>query len=303
VVDPLRDNAFGYDVSHWQDATPSLAGLDFLIARATIGTTPDEMYPIHRANARKDGIFFGAYHFGDSGTTAAAQVAAFLKVAGDADFYVLDHEGNREMTSAQAKAFIAGVQAAKGRAGLYHSLSGFPDFGQDFNWIALWASTPPASLPWTFWQFGGSPLDHDVFNGSPAELRAFVGGDMAPAPITDETPKMVSKADGTPWYDLDGTTVIVSSPGPLSARLSPYGVGNKRAIYGTTGGVHRVVLITPSSVAAIPPVTIDATQSEIDAAKAAQKAIDDAACAVTVKAAIATERSRIWLVFKNLLGI
>jgi hypothetical protein len=175
VSDPLRDNAYGIDVSHWQASTPSLVGLDFLFARASIGTKVDERYAQHIAKAKADGLVTGAYHFGDRRTPAAAQARTFLDTAGDVNFYVLDHEGVDRMTAVQAREFIGIVKAARGKAGLYASLSGFPSFGQSYNWIALWASEPPAALSWAFWQFGGTPLDHDVFNGSRAALRAFAG--------------------------------------------------------------------------------------------------------------------------------
>jgi hypothetical protein len=221
VSDPLLDNAFGIDVSHWQSTTPSLAGLDFLFARASIGTQTDERYGQHIAAAKKAGLVTGAYHFGDNRTTADAQAAAFLKAAGDVDLYVLDHEGANQMTDAQAKRFIALVKAARGGCGLYASLSGFPSFGQSYNWIALWASTPPTKA-WTFWQFGGSGIDHDIFNGTRADLLAFAGReepmteiDFAPAPATLDIPQ------GIAILNPDGSARIASNPGLRTSVFSP----------------------------------------------------------------------------------
>lgn len=94
---------------------------------------------------------------------------------------------------------------------------------------------------------------------------------MVQAVITDETPKMVTKADKTPWYDLDGKTVINAAPGPLPSRISPYGAGTKRAIYATVATKRRIVLITPATVADVPPPAEDCT-SEVAAAIVSDRA-------------------------------
>ena len=82
--------------------------------------------------------------------------------------------------------------------------------------------------------------------------------DMIPAPITDETPKIVT-AGIVDWYDLDNRTVISPKAGhshPLAARPSPYGVGTRRAIYATVG-TRRVVLLTPLTAVPVPPPVVD----------------------------------------------
>jgi hypothetical protein len=258
-------NATGIDVSKWQASTPSLAGLSFLFARASIGTVADERYAMHIANAKAAGLITGAYHFGDNRTSAAAQAAAFLALAGDVDFYVLDHEGQYQMTSAEAKTFIATVRSARGGCGLYHSLSGFPDLDQDFNWVALWAGAPP-TISWTFWQYSGSPLDQDVFHGTIDELRAFARGGSMQAAITDETPKIIDIGLNAPLYDLDGKTVLDRDHPALLNRPSPYAVGTKRATY-VTIGTRRVVLVSPSAVRPLP--TLDCTAAITTALDAA----------------------------------
>jgi hypothetical protein len=139
------------------------------------------------------------------------------------DFYVLDHEGTDRMSDAQAKRFVALVKAARAKCGLYASLSGFPSFGQSYNWIALWASTPPASRSWAFWQFGGSPLDHDVFNGTRAELRAFVG--YGEVPMSDieviDAPALVDLPAGVAILNPDGSARMVNAVA-RAAVLSPF---------------------------------------------------------------------------------
>jgi hypothetical protein len=180
-------NARGIDCSHWQTATPSLAGLDFLIARATYATTPDDKYAQHFANGRKANVVTAAFHFGVGAgqATIASQASAFLRYAGAADLLNLDLESNGtsglSMSGTEGQAFIAAVKSAdtrKRKVGLYHSASGYPDLGQDYNWVAEWGATPPA-IKWTFWQYRGSPLDLDYFNGDRAALNAFIGGTTA----------------------------------------------------------------------------------------------------------------------------
>ena len=166
----------GIDVSRWQPTTPSLVDKSFLFARATYGTTADAMYATHIVNARKAGLLVGAYAFGVGDVPVADQVNAFLATAGSVNFYVLDLERNGSrpsMTGTQAAAFIAAVRAKGHPCGLYHSESGFPSLGQSYNWVANWSRIP--AIAWSFWQYRGSPLDLDRFNGTLAQLRALGG--------------------------------------------------------------------------------------------------------------------------------
>jgi hypothetical protein len=163
----------GIDVSRWQATTPSLVGKSFLFARATYGTFTDAMYATHIINARAAGLVAGAYHFGRAGNVPG-QVAAFLARAGDADLFCLDLEsdGASSMSLGEAQAFIVAVHASGRKIGLYHSDSGFAHIGQDWDWVANWSQVP--ARPWTFWQYGGSGVDRDKFNGTLAQLQALV---------------------------------------------------------------------------------------------------------------------------------
>jgi hypothetical protein len=164
-------NARGIDISKYQAATPSLAGLTFLFARASIGSAPDPTYARHAADARAAGLILGAYHFGYFGNVSG-QVATFLSAAPSADFYALDVEGPNAPSHAESREFLALVKGLGKRTVLYHSESGFFDAGQDYNWVANWSRTP--AIPWDFWQTRGSPLDLDQYHGTAAQLRAIV---------------------------------------------------------------------------------------------------------------------------------
>lgn len=220
----------GIDVSTYQPKTPSLRGLDFLFARASIATTPDEMYRRHSTVARKSGLVVGAYHFGISSTPIADQVATFLHAAPTADLYAIDVEGPQALSKSQTRDFIARVKATGRVCGLYHSQSGFFKAGQDFDWVANWSRVP--ARHWDFWQYRGSPLDLDEYNGSRAQLNALAGlsilvwGPDVPASIRGFGVNTVAKAiKDTGVAEVHWTGVI--NLGDIAAALDkighPYG--------------------------------------------------------------------------------
>ncbi len=206
VPTPMLD---GIDVSVWQKTTPPLTGLSFLFARATYDTSPDTMYATHIANARKAGLRVGAYHFGTGRSTPQAQAAAFLKAAGNVDFYCLDLESDPvPMTQQQAAAFITAVKASGRQCGLYHSASGFPSLGQSYNWIAKWGTAPPVG-PWAFWQYQGSPLDKDHFAGTAVDLAKLAYKPTPPTPPPPKPGTLVPMPAGTKFFahSIDTTAV------------------------------------------------------------------------------------------------
>lgn len=170
----------GIDVAKYQPVSPDPAttvpNIQFYIAKATQGTTPDPTYAAHVVHARQANIpVVGAYHFGTN-SDPAAQLAAFLKTAGKVELYALDVEGVNGMTSVQAKQFIAGLKSAGHKAVMYHSLSGFPNYGQDLNWVAYYSKLPPP-IHWDFWQYGSATtnVDGDRYNGSTAAMLTALG--------------------------------------------------------------------------------------------------------------------------------
>lgn len=172
---------FGIDVSKWQTSLPDLSTVDFLFARASIGTLPDERYEDHIREAKAAGIITGAYHFNWDSISIAAQVSTFIAAAGDVDLFAIDVEGLNAFDQSQTREFIRLMHEAGLECGLYHSASGFFDAGQDWDWVAKWSPTPPAV--YDFWQFTSSGtlpgysgrLDFDLFKGTLAELYALAG--------------------------------------------------------------------------------------------------------------------------------
>jgi hypothetical protein len=267
----------GIDVSHWQTRTPPLGGVSFLIARATVGTGPDERYALHIGNARKAGIVTGAYHFNWSTLTIASQVKAFIATAGDVDLYALDVErdagsGTPRFSPAEARDFIARFHDATGkRIGLYMSESDFyRDVGQDWNWVANWSRRP--SIPWKLWQYGKSTLhtppptiDGDVFNGTIAELRTFAGVAM-PLVVTSTATKIVALTIGDQIFNPDGSPLVKMSV--ATKRASPYGVKigtvAYRVLHVTTGGSVKLALVRNADVTLTDPAPDATPYNEAD---------------------------------------
>ncbi len=213
----------GIDVSVWQANTPPLTGLAFLFARASYGSTVDPRYAQHTGNARAAGLVVGAYHFGTS-EPVVDQVAAYVSVIRGANLFVLDYEseqGRQRMSPTQAREFIRAIQARGLRVGLYASESGFPSLGQDWNWVANWSARP--TIPWSFWQYQGSPLDRDRFNGAATELVAFAqakpsAGGIVPGTIwSTDVPPDVRAVDPT------GQRVGAAIHKAFPERPKPYG--------------------------------------------------------------------------------
>jgi Glycosyl hydrolases family 25 len=179
----------GIDLSHFQTTTPNLTNEDFVFVKTTDGLNKDPMYDMHVSNVLKAEKVLGDYAFGYdlSPTFSAEQQAAAFLLFRTTELLALDLENSKiPMTNAQGAAFIAYVHSKGHKIGLYHSDSGFPNLGQDWNWVANW-STPPIH-PWTFWQSKGGPLDQDVFNGDMTALLALAGkDDMAGLVWTTET--------------------------------------------------------------------------------------------------------------------
>lgn len=169
-------NAKGVDVSHWQTLSDwSPTGLSFVIVKASEGLSADPMFAKHVAKGRAAGLVVGAYAYNRDDVDIVAQAKFFAKTAaGLADLFFIDVEGTHAFTPEQATLFMDTFRAEVGRhIGLYHSESGFFEAGQDYDWVAHWGVTTP-TRHWQFHQYRGSPLDLDQYNGTDAQLRAFV---------------------------------------------------------------------------------------------------------------------------------
>lgn len=198
----------------------------FCFAKATEGTSQDARWAQHSQWALAHGKVLGAYHFGRSGS-GAAQAQAFLHAVGSSTRLVaLDIEGGDPISLPEARVFIAACRAAGRTVGVYHSISGFPTgLGQQYNWVAWYNGRAQApTVPWAFWQWVGSPLDRDYYNGSEAQLRALAQLEPAP-PAAKWTLHIAPRAAVTsyalaPQGCLTGTQVRQWGVAPSSAGCS-----------------------------------------------------------------------------------
>lgn len=238
-------STLGLDVSQYQETTPPLAGLSFLFARSSIGLRTDTMYARHISAARRAGLVVGAYHFAYDTIPMEDQVRLFLHAAGDVDLYAVDVEGAHAPSRAQTAAFIRAMHAAGKRCGLYHSASGFFDAGQDFDWVAKWGSTPPAS--WDFWQNRGSPLDLDRYAGSPGQLLAFARGiDLTPPESSTGDPMSIYTRRETPGTFALAAGAVVRAWEPTT---DGWRVAKTWQGHGPSGGTFDAVLSRTSGSA------------------------------------------------------
>jgi hypothetical protein len=129
------------------------------------------------------------------------------------------------------------------------------------------------------------PLFADYFTGA-------IGGDMSLAKITDRTPKRITTAAHSKWWDIDGTTVVDPDHAALAERDSPFGIGSgttlKRAIFSGDG----IVMVKPATMTD-PKATDDVTpftQADVDAAASTAR---DAGFIAGRASGTETERGRI----------
>lgn len=77
--------------------------------------------------------------------------------------------------------------------------------------------------------------------------------DVIPLNVTSEVPVLIDVPKGTPFYDLDGQTMLLPSWGDdFIGRYSPFECGGFRAMYGTVAGVRRVGLTRFTAKRAVP---------------------------------------------------
>lgn len=209
----------GIDVAKYQPTSPDPAAIvpniQFYFAKATQGTTPDPTYIAHVAHARDHHIpVVGAYHFGVN-APALMQLNAFLGYAGHVQAFALDVEGANRMTDAQARQFIAGLKSEGKVAILYHSESGFPNYGQDLNWVANYSRAP--RIPWDFWQYGpaAANVDGDKYKGTTTQmmqaLKLPVSTTQYMAYISTFTPLYNQFGNRVGYVHGGGTRMIVSA--------------------------------------------------------------------------------------------
>lgn len=200
----MTDSAQGIDVSSYQPrlAAADLAGLDFCFAKATDGAYGSD--PNFAANwdvIKAAGRFRGAYHElrADAVAEQAAHFLAVVRAAGlePGDMLAVSVSDYSGVTDADAKGFLDAVKAATGGRNpviCYTDLSVAAGLGSCAGyplWIAWPSQTAPASVApwssWRLWQWDETGLDQDAYNGTAAEMAAWIATYSKPSPPPAES--------------------------------------------------------------------------------------------------------------------
>ena len=207
-------SAQGLDVSdyqgrfNWAAAVKDVPDLCFGTFRLTQGlggpgtSSPDPDALWNHVEIRDNGLHRGTYHFLDPALSGSAQANYFVEqndllgLVKD-DLLFLDNETNGSSAGAVAEcaqAFMAELVSLRPQnpVGVYTYI----DFAKEGNceglsqyplWLAYPALDAPAPPPpwtaWTFWQWGTrNGVDADAFNGTAADLDAFIARYTASSP-------------------------------------------------------------------------------------------------------------------------
>lgn len=219
----------GYDVSTYQGNFDWKAAKDrgraFGIARVSSGTNiVDETFGANWAGMKANGIIRGAYQYFQPGQSEVAQANLVIERLGRLGPGDLPAMIDVETTGGQSPATVVArarhwmelVEAGTGKrpiiyTGAYFwkdqvaddkSLGGYPLMIPNYNPTDC-PLLPGAWTDWVIWQYGdgAGKLDHDVFNGTLADLQRFAG-------LLTDYPKVVRRTatdiDGDGAADLCG---------------------------------------------------------------------------------------------------
>lgn len=194
----------GYDVSVYQGAFSWAApGISFGAARISDGSGYiDPEFDHNWSTLKARGLIRAAYQFFEPGEDEVAQANLVIQKVGKLGAGDLPVMLDVEVTGGQSAATIRArslhwlqlVEAGTGKRPFVYSYASFLEsyLGSGFGSYPLWIANYGASCPsvpagwsnWVFWQYsdGGGALDHDVFNGSEAQLKALAGVVLPPTP-------------------------------------------------------------------------------------------------------------------------
>ena len=269
--------AQGIDVSNFAGPFDwaGTSGLSFGICRASQGlgaagtNSPDPYLSWNWPRITGKGLARGAYHFLDPALDGAAQASYFVEVVSavgleTTDMLWLDNEtagASPAAVASCARDFMARLTSLRPHnpCGVYS----YWDFITSGNceglgsyplWLAIYQTATPGAPPpwssWTFWQYGEtSTYDSDVFNGSAAELSAW---------ISSFQPKAVEEVQSGQLNNGANAVTVITVPFG-SARAIAFGCDN--GLQGMAPAVLRVA-IYDTSWHITQPVTVDSTKGQ-----------------------------------------
>ncbi len=219
--------AIGIDVSSYQGTIDwsqvAGAGINFAIARVADGFNMDTQFAANWAGMKANGIIRGAYQYFRASEDGVQQadnfLAQFTLEPGDlppvCDVETLDGVSASDLNT-QMAAWLNEVHSKTGMMPMIYTAEGLwdawglPAYNTYPLWVANWQVSTP-TLPtgwtgWTIWQTTDSyPVagissapDGDVFNGTLADLRSYVGGTPSTGtPSSTTTPSSTSTSSST----------------------------------------------------------------------------------------------------------
>ena len=201
----------GVDASHYQGSidwdTIAKQGITFAFIKATEGSgTGDDCFAENWENARKAGLYVGAYHFFSFDSSAETQAANFISAVPDIEdalppvidleFYRSDNLPDVNAVRESLRILLARFQGIYGKKPIiYTTRQCWETYlsGTDLSYT-LWirsiftAPSEEFSPEWTFWQYnprgrlegysgGDVRIDLNTFRGSMEDFRSFAGYD------------------------------------------------------------------------------------------------------------------------------
>jgi GH25 family lysozyme M1 (1,4-beta-N-acetylmuramidase) len=231
VADLKALPVWGVDVSRWQGTSidwPQVraAGATFVFIKATDGADrTDPSWQAWSGPARAAGLLVGGYHFArpeqSDPEQQADQLLAALGTAGEPGWLppVLDLETAGGLAPdalrAWSRRFLERIGAAAGVPPILYTSTSFhrDQLGSELPggarlWVAHHTTADGPGLPrgvWSFWQHTDTatvpgitgPVDRDVFDGTPDQLRAVAAGREQPMAPTYGTMRQVM-SEGVP---------------------------------------------------------------------------------------------------------
>jgi lysozyme len=236
----MTASAQGIDVSSFQAplTAADLDGLDFAFAKATDGQGgTDQNFAANWRVMKSEGKHRGTYHelWSASSAPVAGQAAHFLATVGaqgiePGDMLAVVASDYSGVTDAEVKAFCDTVKAAEPRcpvlvysdlsvAGTLVSCTGYE------LWSAWPSPTAPASVKpwknWRFWQWGESGVDRNAYNGTAAELQAWLNSIAYPAPAKPPAPATFGPPRNLTVRAGDSTVLVERCDPPAGASVPP----------------------------------------------------------------------------------
>lgn len=251
----------GIDVSAHQNSM-SFEGLDFVIIKASEGVGfKDKMLDTHYNNfhgsndGKPDSKCYGFYHYArpDLGNSPEEEADWYLSLVGHHAghaLFALDWEGlSLKYPVSWAKRWLDRVYAKTGVKPLIY-IQGSQEWTGKYQeireadyglWIAQWGVKEPTVKHWGFyamWQYQGSPLDSNIFNGDVTTFKKYCGykGQATPPkPVEQLTIKKGSRVKVKTTTDYNG---VVNDKWVLNAVFTVLeNVNGNRVVIGQNGQV------------------------------------------------------------------